>query len=189
MNPPPSQELWSRRTFLRGSVAGLILLGTRLMIPQSVQGHSLPEGQLHLFNMNTHERIRVKYRNSSGHYDDQALKDINFFLRCSHTNQICRIDIQLLEYLNQIEKLVGRGKEIQVFSAYRSPSYNQLLVRLGRGAAPKSYHTSGQAIDFSISGVRLSHVRRTAQKLKRGGVGNYWRRGFIHIDTGPLRYW
>ena len=83
----------------------------------------------------------------------------------------------------------GKGKEIRIYSAYRSPSYNNLLVRLGRGAAPNSLHTTGQAVDFAIPGVRLSQVRRAAAKLKRGGVGYYRRRGFIHIDTGPVRYW
>ncbi len=99
------------------------------------------------------------------------------------------MDIQLLEDLNQIEKQVGRGKEIRIYSAYRSPSYNNLLVRLGRGAAPNSLHTAGWSIDIAISGVRLTELWRAAAKLRRGGVGNYRRRGFIHIDTGPVRYW
>ena len=99
------------------------------------------------------------------------------------------MDLQLLEYVNRVEKMIGEGKEIRIFSAYRSPSYNNLLVRLGRGAVPKSLHTTGQAMDIAIPGVRLSQVRQAAQKLKLGGVGNYTRRGFIHLDTGPVRYW
>jgi uncharacterized protein YcbK (DUF882 family) len=99
------------------------------------------------------------------------------------------MDIQLIEAINQIEKLVGRGKEIRIYSAYRSPSYNNLLIHLGQGAVPNSLHTTGQAMDFSISGVPLSQVRRAAFNFKRGGVGYYRRQGFIHLDTGPVRYW
>lgn len=184
-----AHALWSRRAFLKTSLAGMMLLGNRLMFPDLASAHSRPEGQLRLYNVNTKERLVVKYRNRSGQYDQGALKDINYFLRCPHSNQICEMDIQLLEDMNEVEKLVGRGKEIRIFSAYRSPSYNNLLIHLGRGAAPKSLHTTGQAVDFSISGVRLSQVRRAAFNLKRGGVGYYRRQGFIHLDTGPIRYW
>jgi uncharacterized protein YcbK (DUF882 family) len=99
------------------------------------------------------------------------------------------MDVQLLDYLNQIVNLVGPGKEVHIFSAYRSPRYNDWLVRTGKGAAPKSLHTTGQALDISIPGVRLTQIWRAAEKLGKGGVGNYRRRGFIHIDTGPVRYW
>lgn len=186
-----AQAPWSRRFFLKTSFAGIVLFGSRLVFPDlaSSAHSSLPEGRLRLYNVNTKERLLVRYRNRSGRYDQGALKDINYFLRCPHSNQICDMDIQLLEDVNQIEKLVGRGKEIRIFSAYRSPSYNKLLIHLGRGAAPNSLHTTGQAVDFSISGVRLSQVRRAAFRLKRGGVGYYRRQGFIHLDTGPVRYW
>jgi len=186
----PTQALWSRRSFLKTSLIGMALLGGRLAFPNlSVAHSSLPEGRLRLFNVNTKEQLLVKYRSRSGQYDQGALNDLNYFLRCPHSNQICEMDIQLLEDMNQIGELVGRGKEIRIYSAYRSPSYNDLLIRLGRGAAPKSLHTTGQAVDIAIPGVRLSQVRRAAFNLKRGGVGNYRRQGFIHIDTGPIRYW
>jgi len=168
----------------------MVLLGGRLTFPDlSVAHSSLPEGRLRLFNVNTKERILVKYRNRSGRYDQGALNELNYFLRCPHSHQVCEMDIQLFENMNQIWNLAGKGKEIRIYSAYRSPSYNDLLIRLSRGAAPKSLHTTGQAVDFAIPGVRLSQVRRAAISLKRGGVGNYQRQGFIHIDTGPVRYW
>lgn len=182
-------SLWSRRVFLKTSLAGIILLGSRLILPDSTSAQSRPEGRLRLYNVNTKERLVLKYRNRSGQYDQEALHALNHFLRCPHSNQICEMDIQLVEDMNEIEKQVGNGKEIRIYSAYRSPSYNKLLIHQGQGAAPKSFHTTGQALDFSIPGVRLSQVRRAAFKLKRGGVGYYRRQGFIHLDTGPVRYW
>lgn len=181
--------LWSRRTFLKTALVGVALLGSRLILPDEVAAQPVRSGRLRLFNRNTHERITVRYRNQSGHYDQSALEDINYALRCSHSDQVCEIDIQLLDYLNRIVSLVGPGKEVHVFSAYRSPTYNDLLVRTGKGAAPNSLHTTGQALDITIPGVRLTHLWRAAAKLRQGGVGNYRRRGFIHIDSGPVRFW
>ena len=189
MDHQQTQELWSRRFFLKSSLVGMALLGSRLVFPDIASATADPDGRLRLYNANTDERLTVRYRGRSGRYDPSALKDINYLFRCHTTNQVCPIDVQLLENLNHIVKLVGRGQEIKIYSGYRSPSYNDLLVRLGHGAAPNSLHTTGQAVDFAIPGVRLTQLRRTAINLQVGGVGNYRRRGFIHIDTGPVRYW
>jgi len=184
-----AQNLWSRRAFLKTSFVGLALLGSRLILPNEASAQPIRSGRLRLFNRNTHERISVKYRTQSGHYDQRALEDINYVLRCPDSDQVREIDVQLLNYLNRILSLVGPGKEVHVFSAYRSPNYNDWLVRTGKGAAPNSLHTTGQALDISIPGVQLTQLWRVATKLRQGGVGNYRRRGFIHIDTGPVRYW
>lgn len=184
-----AHNLCSRRVFFKTSLVGMALLGSRLAFPDWASAQELPEGRLRLFNNNSKERISVRYRNQSGRYDHSALQDINYVLRCHHSNQVCQMDVQLLEYLNQIVSLVGPGQEVRIFSAYRSPAYNDKLVRMGTGAAPNSLHTTGQAMDVAIPGVRLTKVWRAAVKLNGGGVGNYRRRGFIHIDTGPVRYW
>jgi len=183
------EALWSRRTFLKTSLVGMALLGSRLVLPDEVAAQPVQSGRLRLFNRNTKERIRVRYRTPSGRYDQHALQDLNYALRCHHSDQVCDIDVRLLDYLGKILNLVGPGKEVHVFSAYRSPTFNDWLVRTGKGAAPNSLHTTGQALDFSIPGVRLTQVWRAAAKLQLGGVGNYRRRGFIHIDTGPVRFW
>jgi uncharacterized protein YcbK (DUF882 family) len=184
-----TEEGWSRRFFLKSSLAGMLVLGSRFMFPETVSAQSLPDGHLRLYNAHTDERLRVTYRNRSGRYDQEALRDINYLLRCHHSKQVCKMDIQLLEFVNQVEKLVGRGQDIHIYSGYRAPSYNNLLVRLGRGAVPNSLHTMGQAVDLAIPGVRLSKIRRAAMHLQLGGVGYYGRKGFIHLDTGRVRYW
>ncbi len=99
------------------------------------------------------------------------------------------MDIRLLEFLNTIEKIAARGKEVHITSGYRSPTFNDKLFIFEQGAALNSMHTKGKAMDFSIPGARLSSVRRAAVKLKIGGVGYYRSRGFIHIDTGRPRFW
>jgi len=189
MNYQQAEERWSRRFFLTSALVGMALLGNRLLFPDTASSYSMPEGRIRLYNSHTDERLTVQFRSRSGRYDREALKDINHLLRCNYSKNVHRIDIRLLEFINKIEKTVGRGKEIHVYSAYRSPSYNEKLVFHEQGAVSNSFHTKGKAMDFSIPGVRLSSIQRAAMKLKLGGVGHYPSRGFIHIDTGRPRFW
>ena len=189
MDNQHTQKLLSRRGLLKTSLVGLALLGNRLLFPDSAFSYSLPEGHIRLYNTHTDERLTVQYRSRSGRYDREALKDINYLLRCNHSKKVHRVDIRLLEFVNQIEKAVGRGKEIHIYSGYRSPSYNEKLVLFEQGAVLKSFHTKGQAMDFAIPGVQLSSVRQAALKMHLGGVGYYRERGFVHIDTGRPRFW
>ena len=190
MNTQTETEMWSRRLFLQSSLAGMALLGSRLLFPEMASASSLQEeGRIRLYNVRRDERLTVRYRSRSGRYDREALKDINYLLRCNHTKDVRRMDIRLLEFVNMIEKSVGRGKEVRISSGYRSPAFNDKLVFHEQGAVINSFHTKGKAMDFSIPGVRISSIQRAAVKLKLGGVGNYGSRGFIHIDTGRPRFW
>jgi uncharacterized protein YcbK (DUF882 family) len=45
------------------------------------------------------------------------------------------------------------------------------------------------AIDISLSDRKLKTVREAAMKMQRGGVGYYPKSGFVHVDTGRVRFW
>jgi uncharacterized protein YcbK (DUF882 family) len=47
----------------------------------------------------------------------------------------------------------------------------------------------GMAIDIRVPGRRPVDVFRAARSLKSGGVGLYARSGFVHLDTGRVRFW
>ena len=189
MDPKHTEEQWSRRFFLQSSLVGMALLGCRLLFPEVASAASLQEeGRIRLYNVSRDERLTVRYRSRSGRYDREALKDINYLLRCNHTKHVHRIDIRLLEFLNTIEKRAARGKEVHISSGYRSPAFNERLF-VEQGAVLNSLHTKGKAMDFFIPSVRLSSVHRAATTLKLGGVGYYPKQGFIHIDTGHPRFW
>ena len=97
--------------------------------------------------------------------------------------------MRVVEFLNTVEKQVGPGKEIHVVSGFRSPEHNALLIRQGLGAAKRSLHMAGKAIDFRIPGVHPAQIRKAALKVKFGGVGYYPEKGFVHLDSGPFRVW
>jgi uncharacterized protein YcbK (DUF882 family) len=180
---------WTRRSLLKTSVVGLLLLGGRLLSPSVAHARRLPDGELTFFNIHTNERLQVQYRDYEGNYDLTALDEINHILRCHHTGEVAAIDVRMLEHVNLVQKAVDSGGEIHVISGYRSPEYNAQLVRRSRRVAQHSLHVQGQALDFYIPGIKIREMRDAALKLQYGGVGVYSRAKFIHLDCGPFRTW
>jgi hypothetical protein len=45
------------------------------------------------------------------------------------------------------------------------------------------------AVDVGVPTGRLPAVADAALQLRKGGVGVYRSRGFIHLDSGPVRNW
>lgn len=187
--PSPDSWLWTRRTLLKTSAVGMLLLGGRWLSPPPARAAELPDGELTFFNVHTDERLRVTYRNAAGTYDLAALDEANHILRCHHTGEVAAMDVRMLEHLNLVQKAVDPYGEIHVISGYRSPEYNALLVKKSRRAVRQSLHVEGKAIDFFIPGVDPRRIRQEALKLQYGGVGYYPRAKFIHLDCGPFRSW
>jgi uncharacterized protein YcbK (DUF882 family) len=184
-------DSWSftRRSFLKTSAVGLLLLGSKLLLPSVVRANDLPDGELIFFNVHTDERLRVRYRDNAGNYDLTALDEVNHILRCHHTGEVAAMDVRMLEHVNLVQKTVDGAREIHVISGYRSPGYNALLMKRSRRVAQHSLHIQGQALDFYIPGVKPRKIRHAALKLQYGGVGFYPRAKFIHLDCGPFRTW
>ena len=185
----PDSWFWTRRSLLKTSVVGLLLLGSRLLRPSVARANELPDGALTFFNVHTNERLRVRYRDNAGNYDLMALDEANHILRCHHTGEVAAIDVRMLEHVNLVQKAVDGAGEIHVISGYRSPEYNAQLVKRSRRVAQHSLHVQGQALDFYIPGVKIREMRHAALKLQYGGVGVYPRANFIHLDCGPFRTW
>ena len=188
-NQNRSQQAWTRRALLKTSFAGLALLGARAALPSVTLAGTLPEGRLSFYNVWTEERLDITYRNKAGEYDLAALDDVNHILRCHYTGEVAPIDVRVLEHVNLVRQKLGGDREVYVISGYRSPEYNAMLVRMGRRAVKNSLHVQGQAIDLQIAGVHPKAVRHAALELRYGGVGYYPRSRFVHLDSGPFRWW
>ena len=184
-----SKWVWTRRTFLQASVVGTLLLSGRLVSPPPAQARELPEGRLTLVNAWTDEWLDVTYRDEAGNYDLEALDDVNYLMRCHYSGEVGAIDVRVLEHVNLVQKKLGTKKDIHFISGFRSPEYNAILVRKGGHAARNSLHMQGQAIDLMIEGVHPKQLRQAALELRYGGVGFYKRSRFVHLDSGPFRFW
>lgn len=214
------KKLISRRSFIKAAIVGTLLLfgkpalATELIEEESSPSNlfldaatpgetitrdlyedaireNLPEGRLRLYRPRMGEKLDVTFRNSKGEYDEQALKAINHLFRCHHHDEETEIDVRTIEFLNAVDKQLGKGDNlIHVVSAYRSKKYNDMLrKRMRRRVAKNSFHLYGKAVDIRIPGVATKVLRRTALELELGGVGYYPRAGFVHLDSGRVRRW
>lgn len=143
---------------------------------------------LSLVNYNTQDVLTVTYW-SNGAYHRQALDQLNQFLRDTRENQATEMDPLLFDVLWHTTRIVGYSGSIEVLSAFRSPSTNAWLASVSRGVARDSQHMNGNAMDIRMPGVPVYQIRQAAYSLNMGGVGFYPRSGFVHLDTGPVRYW
>jgi uncharacterized protein YcbK (DUF882 family) len=99
-----------------------------------------------------------------------------------------QMDIRLVETLWAIQQYLVRAglrEPIVVHSGYRTPQTNAMT----EGAARNSLHMYGQACDFDVPGVAFDDLAAIAWACpSTGGVG-YYPEGWVHVDTGPRRYW
>jgi len=143
---------------------------------------------LSLVNVNSKEELSVTYW-SNGTYHRSALDQLNNFLRDSRDAGVTEMDPLLFDVLWHTARIAGYSGEIEVLSAFRSQESNAWLASVSRGVARDSQHINGNAMDIRFPGVPVFRIRQAARSLNMGGVGFYPRSGFVHIDTGPVRYW
>ncbi len=141
-----------------------------------------PGRLINLFNGWTNEWLAVEL----GTKLPQAT--IDRFLRDHYTNQPGTMEPRLPEILMAAADHFKSDRVI-VVSGFRHPKYNLLLRKKGHQVARDSNHTHGTAIDFNIPKVTTEALHAWAKDQKIGGVGLYLQSGFIHMDTGPVRYW
>jgi uncharacterized protein YcbK (DUF882 family) len=138
------------------------------------------------------EDLTVTFKRE-GRYDEEALKQLNHFLRDWRTQDQTTMDPHLFDIIWEVYRDVGGKKPIQIISAYRSPATNAMLRHRSAhtGVARFSQHMLGHAMDFYIPEVPLEQIRYAGLRLQRGGVGFYPTSGspFVHLDTGNIRHW
>lgn len=181
--------VWTRRSFLLATVAGVSPALARFATAGPAVAREVPPGALSLHNIHTGEGLVVAYRSASGEYDPAALIALNRLLRCHHTGEVSAIDVRVIDFLNAVDKRLGGGHEIHVISGFRSRAYNDWLARHGHGVSRRSLHLAGRAIDVRFPRIGLAAVRHAALGLQRGGVGYYPDSDFVHLDSGRIRAW
>jgi uncharacterized protein YcbK (DUF882 family) len=136
------------------------------------------------------EDLTVTFKRD-GRYDEEALKQLNHYLRDWRSQEQTTMDRHLFDILWEVYRDVDGKKPIQIISSYRSPATNAMLRRRSSGVARFSQHMLGHAMDFCIPDVPLEQIRFAGLRLQRGGVGFYPTSGspFVHLDTGSIRHW
>ncbi|MEQ1558899.1 MAG: DUF882 domain-containing protein [Methyloglobulus sp.] len=178
----------SRRRFLKGLACGSLLAVGTPNIAQAARLKFSPSKTLSLEHHHTGDKLNLTYY-ENGNYVTGALKEISYFLRDYHNDQVHSFDPALLDQLHDVKLLLGVNKPFHIMSGYRSPDTNADLRKHTRGVAKHSLHMEARAVDIRIEGVNVKTIRNAAMRLNRGGVGYYPNANFVHLDTGELRTW
>ncbi|WP_243368975.1 DUF882 domain-containing protein [Microvirga solisilvae] len=125
----------------------------------------------------------------NGQYDEQALTQLNWFLRDWRNDKPAKMDPRLFDVLWEVYRESGSRQPIHIISSYRSPETNSALRRRSSGVAENSQHTLGKAMDIRLPDVPTERLREIAMRMQYGGVGYYASSDFVHVDTGNVRAW
>ena len=178
----------NRRQFINRSSLTLSAVGG-LFSPVASASVSSQEGKsLSLSNIHTGEKVTATYW-EHGEYLTDGMLELNRLLRDFRANEVCVMDPALFNILHGLRQQMPGSEPMKIISGYRSPATNEKLRNHSTGVAKKSYHMSGKALDFAIPGYSLADTRKAIIAMRSGGVGYYPGSGFLHVDTGPVRYW
>ncbi len=190
----------NRRKLLKiGSAAGLSCFGVTgsafaedpneiSNLPLNFLNNEPSIRRANLYNLHTGENINLVYK-ENGVLINDAFAEINKVLRDFRNDQICEMDVKLLDLLDNLSNKLEVKGAFNVISGYRSPATNSMLAENSNGVAKGSLHMQGKAIDIRIPGIALKHLRNVAKEMQIGGVGYYASSNFVHVDTGRVRYW
>jgi uncharacterized protein YcbK (DUF882 family) len=146
---------------------------------------------LSLYHVHTKESLVITYKRN-GRYLPAALDKINYIMRDWRKNQSIAIDPRMVDLMWELHADLGSKAPIHIICGYRAASTNAMLKKIGRNVAKQSMHISGKAIDLYFPDVPVAKIRGSAIVRQAGGVGYYPRSGisgFVHIDSGNIRYW
>ncbi len=143
---------------------------------------------LKFYHTHTLETLEVTYY-ENGLYLLEPMEELRVFLADWRNGDQHEIDPKLMDFLWEIQRVTGNNDTYEVISAYRAEKSNRYLRSKSKGVARNSQHLLGKAIDVRLRGLDTRKLRATALALKLGGVGNYEKTDFVHVDTGRGRRW
>ena len=124
--------------------------------------------------------VKIYSRKKDGNTKLSTNFTVNEFA-CKDGTDSIKIDTKLVEYLQNIRDKFK--KPVTITSGYRTVSYNSKI-----GGASGSYHTTGQAADIVISGVKPIDIAKYSESVGVLGIGCYNDQLFNHIDTRANKF-
>jgi uncharacterized protein YcbK (DUF882 family) len=197
LRKPPSGAQSCKKLCVRLSatrrLTGLLIAIAGAMTP-GVTETAVANGDtrtIYLHHTHTNEDIAATYL-VNGQYDSNVLKQLNWFLRDWRRDEPTNMDPRLFDVVWEAYRGAEASNQvINVVSAYRSPETNAMLRSRSRAVAKYSQHMLGKAMDTTMPGLPMSHIREIGMRMQRGGVGYYPNANtpFVHLDVGNVRSW
>jgi uncharacterized protein YcbK (DUF882 family) len=183
---------WRGGAAPRLAMAAAAVLSAALLAPNSTES-AVANGDTRtviLSNDHTNESGSFTYM-VNGIYDSAVLDKLNWFCRDWRLNEPTQMDPHLFDIVWEVYRESGSTQPMDVLSGYRSPQTNAMLRRRSRQVAEHSAHMEGKAIDAHFVDVGTARIRDIAMRMQAGGVGFYpsGAQPWVHIDSGPIRYW
>ncbi len=144
--------------------------------------------KIKLMNSNTGENVNTIYW-IEGNYVQEALDQINYFMRDWRQNKIINYDTNNLDIISATQALLDTEEPFELLSGYRTKKTNKMLSKHTVGVARNSYHTKGMAADLRMKTRSVNQIAKAAESFRSGGVGRYNNSHFVHIDSGRRRLW
>ncbi|MEM6656687.1 MAG: DUF882 domain-containing protein [Pseudomonadota bacterium] len=144
--------------------------------------------RIRMYSGRTGERIDMIYW-VDGKYIKDAVKEVNHFMRDWRTDQVKPMDLRTIDIMAASHNLLDAKEPYMLLSGYRSPQTNAMLRTKSRRVARNSLHVQGQAADLRLASRSVSQVAKAAMSCRAGGVGQYYRSNFVHMDCGVIRTW
>lgn len=144
--------------------------------------------RLRMYSGRTGEHLDMIYW-IDGEYIQDALEEINYFMRDVRANKATRMDTRTLDIIAAVHNLLDVNEPYLLLSGYRTPQTNAMLRRRSRRVAKNSLHVKGQANDVRLATRSVNQIARAAISCRAGGVGRYSRSNFVHMDCGQVRTW
>ncbi len=155
--------------------------------PLSVWGSGL-----YMVSTHTGDSFKGTFK-ENGVYDEKNCLKIDHLLRDHRTNEVHKIDRNLLDYAYKVAQKINpqhpEDVRLEIVSGFRSCATNEMLRSRCTKVSKNSNHMLGKALDFFVKGVPIKKLGQMAKSLNLGGTGIYVGAGFIHIDTGKVRCW
>lgn len=178
----------SRRAFLGGLAIGITAASPAFASAPAILRGAGDFRSLNLVSLHTAERLNSVYW-VEGEYVPEALQAFNYILRDWREDEIKAIAPKTLDILAGVHGLLGCNEPYHIVSGYRTPETNAMLRRRSKAVAKHSYHIKAMAIDVTLKSRSVDQIASAATTLKAGGVGRYTASDFVHMDSGPVRYW
>lgn len=171
-----------RRTFLLTAATLIGSPGLAHAASQRRLPEPLNQRRITLRHAASGHRFSGPYHNGIKH-DDAAMAELSQVLADTRTGKVRPFDPAAIDIIWELGAR-QRMSEFIVLSGYRTPETNAAV----HGAAD-SQHLRAAALDLQIPTKQLASFGEAARALRRGGVGTYPQRGFVHVDSGPVRSW
>lgn len=166
-----------RRSFLLGGAAAL----ATLLLPRASEAVSAR--RIALRHAGTGARFEGPWHDGR-QPDPGAMAELSAALADQGSNPPLPFDPDTIEIIWQVATRTRLGGALEIHSGYRTPQVNRRVQGAG-----DSQHLRASAVDLGVTVGRIPAVAEAALKLGRGGVGVYRARGFVHLDSGPVRNW